>query len=820
MKTPVILLVLGFLFISLLSVAQDKELVQKTTTAYRTNSPLKIDGDLNEADWQKAIIATGFRQRDPMPGDAASQKTEIRILYDNRAIYIGAMMYDTNPDSILQELTERDNFGNTDWFAFIVDAYQGGNDGVGFGISPAGIQLDTKYTSNGEDTNWDAVWNSKAVITPEGWVVEMEIPYSALRFPNQDVQTWNINFARSIRRYRETSFWNYIDPNEAGFLRQSGHLEGLKDIKPPLRLSATPFIAGYLQNYKDKTADPQNSLGRSFNGGMDIKYGINDAFTLDMTLIPDFGEAQSDNQVLNLSPFEVRFDENRQFFTEGIELFDKGGLFYSRRVGGTPFYYWDLEDGDLLEDGEEIVDNPQVTQLINATKVSGRTKTGLGVGVFNAVASKTLATVKNSEGLEREIETNPLTNYNVTVFDQNLKNNSSVTLINTNVLRRGDTYDANVTGVQFDLKNKDNSYGVFGGGALTQKYFTNETDLGHAYELGFGKISGAWNWEVFHNLESYDYDPNDLGFLRSPNEKEFGFNFNYNKYEPFWNGKMISGGFGGYVGYTRLHRPDAFNELGLNFWTWARTKNFTNFNVWTYINPLRSFDYFEPRREDFSRYFVHPKGINTGFWISTDYRKKLAIDFNGRIRLNERAFKERKAVSVGIAPRYRVNNKLSFRWRLNLGWINDVGYITDHDEDIIFGFRDRQEVTNTLNASYIFNNKMSLTFRCRHYWAKAEYNSFHTLTDDGGLGATDYNTFSDNSFNAFTIDTVYRWRFAPGSDIFVIWKNGIFGWNDVADDIIYDYGNSINQLGDTPQTNSLSVKIIYYLDYLNLMKRS
>ena len=188
---------------------------------------------------------------------------------------------------------------------------------------------------------------------------------------------------------------------------------------------------------------------------MDIRYGINDAFTLDMTLIPDFGEAISDNQVLNLGPFEVRFDENRQFFKEGIELFNKGNLFYSRRIGGAPLNYSSL--GDMISEGDSILFNPSETQLINATKVSGRNTNGLGIGVFNAVSARSVAEVIGANDEIREVETNPLTNYNVLVLDQNLKNNSSVSFVNTNVLRFGSEYDANVSAGLINLFTKNST---------------------------------------------------------------------------------------------------------------------------------------------------------------------------------------------------------------------------------------------------------------------------------------------------------------------------------------------------------------------------
>ena len=249
----------------------------------------------------------------------------------------------------------------------------------GFCCHTAGVQIDIKYSNDGESSSWNAVWESATSIDEKGWVVEMKIPYSALRFPEVDKQLWGINFGREIRRKRERQWWNFIDPTVDGFLTQAGRLTGIENIKPPVRLFFFPYASSYVES---NTAS-EGGEAYSFNAGMDLKYGLNDAFTLDMTLIPDFGQARFDNQVLNLSAFEVQFNENRQFFTEGLELFTKADLFYSRRVGGTPFNFFRVED--QLSATEEIRDNPAQSQLINATKISGRNKKGLGIGFFNAI---------------------------------------------------------------------------------------------------------------------------------------------------------------------------------------------------------------------------------------------------------------------------------------------------------------------------------------------------------------------------------------------------------------------------------------------------
>ena len=815
---------------------------QKVLTAPRIDETIRIDAVLDEAIWQNASPVGSFTQLEPAPGQPSRQEVSVRIAYDDKALYIGAELFDSAPDSIMRQFTERDQIGVVDYFGLLIDAYQDGQNGLGVFVTASGVQVDIKYSAAASggggglailrgDRNWDAVWDSQTRITDRGWVVELKIPYSALRFPNVEEQRWNLNFARMIRRYREQSFWNEVKPEEAGLLRQSGELVGIREIFSPVRLSATPFVAAYAENYYDRNENPRSSWVRSISGGMDIKYGINDAFTLDVTLIPDFGEARSDNQVLNLSPFEVRFDENRPFFTEGIELFNKGNLFYSRRIGGRPLRAGEVEDQlatELDANGEEvvleeIVSNPQITQLINASKVSGRTVKGLGLGVFNATAAQTNALIRNLEtGAEREWQASPLTNYNVLVLDQNLKYNSFVTLINTNVMRSGATYDANVTGLTFDLKNRANSYSLSGKGALSQLYHPDSLVLGHEASLSFGKTSGQFNYRLGYNEESDRYDRNDLGLIFANNERLIWGNAEYNIFQPF--GPFNYANFEVYAEYSRLYFPNQFSRTGVNLSANAQTRDFINFGVFAYFQPVAEFDYFEPRREDFSRYYRLPTFSNWGGYISTDYRKRLAIDVSanyGCVQQEGRAF-----VGLRVSPRFRATDKLFLRLQLRASWdFRDEGYVNDWEyeqdgqprSEIIFGQRDVQRLISQVNVNYNFTNNMTISFRLNHNWTSVAYERFGTLGEDGALYPTDYGAFHDTNFNAFNIDTIYRWRFAPGSDLFFIWKNSIL---ESAEIERIGYGKNFDRLLELPQTNSFSLKAVYYLDYLNIVQGS
>lgn len=797
------------LLLPLLTSAQSA--TKRSLEAVRIDGNLKVDGLLDDEAWADAPTAGDWTNLQPVPFVKPHQASEVRVIYNDQGFYVGVMMYDSAPDSIQMELTERDDLGNTDWVAISLDPYNSGQNGFAFLTTPANVQYDAQYTANGEDSNWDAVWESRATVLPNGWSVEYFIPFSAIRFPKTDVQSWTINFVRRVQRNQEKSFWTPIDPNVDGYLNQCGKLEGIRNIKPPVRIQATPFLAAYGISAREAGADKPNT-GTSLTGGMDVKVGLSEAFTLDMTLIPDFGEARSDDQILNLGPFEQRFDEQRAFFTEGTELFNKGGYFYSRRVGGRN--YFGSPNGQLLP-GETIIDNPQRAKLYNATKISGRTAGGTGIGFFNAVEQANYATVRNEEGEERQIQTNPLTNYNVSVIDQNLKNNSSVTLINTNVLREGAATDANVTGLLFDIHNQTNKYAVQGNIGLSQRFLAEETSRGHALNLRLAKISGNWTWRLNYTEESDTYDTNDLGILFANNERTYYGQVGYNHRQPFLNGYVLSAGAGADLGYQRLYTGQ-YVGASSEAWVYGQTKHFWNFNFWTEWNLSDNHDYFEARQP--GRVLVNPGDRNFGFWIGTDSRK--AIRLSGNMNTNGYYGVDRSDLYTNLNVRYRVNNRLTFSSGIFRGLEdNEVGFVNkrangDDEPDIFMGTRDVTSYELSFSGKYSFNANMTLNLRARHYWSGVSYKNFHLLAEDGGLLETDYDENHNQDFDAFNVDLIYRWRFAPGSDIFVVYKSAITDFDRIRAE---SYGQSFTDLWqDTPRNGSMSVKVVYWLDYAQL----
>jgi len=797
-----VLIILNSIFTN----AQDST---KTIRAVRIEKPPVIDGKLNEDVWKNVPVAKDFVQFSPNNGAKAWQRSEVKFLYDNTALYIGAMLYDSSPDSILTGLSERDNINNADYMGIYFDPLGTGMNGFGFFVTASGVQVDVKVDHYNEDASWDAVWKSEVSITDSGWIAEIKIPFTALRFPRTDTQKWKINIWRNIMRHRQNTTWFFVNREKDGVLNQSGRMVGVENIKPPLRLSIMPYVSAYVEKDPD-----HKKWGSTINGGLDLKYGINESFTLDMTMIPDFGQVQSDDKVLNLSPYETYYGEKRPFFTEGTELFNKLGLFFSRRIGGTPYKSNNVTNE--LKNKDTILSNPSITQMINATKISGRTKNGLGIGFFNAVTENTYAIIADSNGVERKYETQPYTNYNVIVFDQELKNNSYINLTNTNAWMEKDGYMANVTGSEIFLRNKTKSYGIQARGVISQKYRdTSKSEYGHSCFLQAGKIAGRFQGFVGYQVLSDNYDINDLGYMDKNNYQYTELFMRYEATKPFWKMLYLFSYIDMY--HWSIYNPSVFTSNNIYFHTDGTFRNQYSFAINATYLPNGDKDYYEPRVKG---RFVIPfiKLYHFGGWINTDPRKKLSFYFNPGRRWNDDPDKYEYWFNESVT--YRASDKLSFSYALNYdydhktkGWVKT----SDNEDTIYFGIRNVRTIENIFSTEFIFNESSYLSFRLRHYNRNAVYDKqFYELNSDGTLKTSNYSANHNESLNTFNIDMVYTWRFAPGSELSLVWKNMVYDDQSI---IVYPYFKNLDNTINFPQTNSFSVKIIYYLDYLYLKRK-
>ena len=779
--------------------------------AVRTSLPIKIDGDLNDDAWKFASIATGFIEMRPSFGKLEDEKnrTEVYLLYDDNAIYLGGLCRETSRDSIATELLGRDRIGVNDFIGIILDTYQDKINGLGFYVTPLGEQFDLKYSLGFEDDGWSSVYQTHTKITNEGWTFEMRIPYSAIRFSKINIQNWGINFIRRRAKSGQQFSWNPIDPAKFGFMNQAGILTNIENIKPPLRLSFSPYFSTYINHNPDAIG---KKWGTAFNGGMDVKFGISKGFTLDMTLIPDFGQVQSDNQVLNLTPFEVRFEEKRSFFTEGTELFNKGNFFYSRRVGGMPIHYYDVTN--RLASNETIIKNPTETKLINATKISGRTPKNLGIGFFNAITRPEYAIVEDENKFQRKIETNPLTNYNVFVLDQTMKNNSSVTFVNTNTWRSGKDYDANVMAGMWDLYDnqvKWNFWGHIANSRLMGYSAPGKTLSGYYYNLFFGKFKGAFNFEVHRFMADDKYDQRDMGYFRNNNYLDHGFWIWYKWLKPkgFYNNMYLN--IRG--NYSQMLKPRQYQYVDLNIRLNGQFKNLWSGGLITELYANQQ-DFYESRVP--GKMVRMPGYWTAGFFLNSNQTKKYSAGIEFMHGVSSRY--NSNGTDFNIHNNYRFNDKLGMGLSINTGFAKrDVGfaYIPAVDS-VVFGLRDRHTVENIFNAKYNFNNKMGITFRARHYWSKVHYTRFFDLQNDGNLrdkNISSVNQNPDNNANFFNIDMIYTWEFAAGSFINIAWKTNTEQYDQM---VHYKYYPNLRNTINDPQQNSFSVKVIYYLDYLTL----
>lgn len=794
---------------------------QKEINASRVQESIKIDGVLNESEWKKAQSVNDFTQITPDAGAPSKNQTTVRVIYDNDALYVGAHCY-SKVENVSRVLSQRDQYNsNTDYFSLMLDTYSDQLNGFVFSVSTEGVQYDAKIYGGNYNSKLDMIWYGEVNHSDSGWTVEMKIPYSAIRFAKKDEQIWGINFTRYDSYNREESSWNIVNPDLDNIVTQAGILKGVNNIEPPLRLFLSPYFSGYAEHFPKNIPD-QRDWAYSFNGGMDIKYGINEAFTLDMTLIPDFGQVVTDNVVLNLSPFEVFFAENRPFFNEGTELFEKSGHFYSRRVGGAPINQWKVDEE--RSETEEIIENPSISQLINASKFSGRNKNGLGIGVFNGISANQFATLRDTiTGETRRIETAPLTNYNVMVFDQNLKNNSSVTFTNTNVWRSGETYDANLSALNFNLNNKKNTYYLNGNTAISQKYRFEDNDFGHEWGIRAGKQRGNFTYSLGYFEQSDNYDPNDLGFLFNSNKRVISSALAYRIYKPFWKLNNFRASFSN--NYERLYSPNRFTSFNYEGSVMATNRKFHTFGGSFWGSYSESYDFFEPRIP--GSFFIRPLYVGGGGWISSNYQRVFALDIN----FNTTSYNNTDWVdySFEISPRLRLGKKVFLVYRYGEDYNNNQrGFaipfleLEEETDDIIFGKRDVYTSTNTIDLSYTITNKSGATFRLRHYWSTVQYDEFYKLEQNGRLSSTTINavnsegiSYYNTSFNAFSIDLVYRWIFSPASEISVVWKNNIFT-ND--SDVNIDYLRNLEQTLATDQLNSISIRVVYFIDYLTIRK--
>jgi hypothetical protein len=434
-------LLFSFLLVPSLSLAQNPRpnsadtLSRKVAQAVRRSGPIVVDGKLDDAAWSSAPSASGFTQSYPTPGAAPLDPTEVRILYDDAALYVGVRMRDSHPDSIAAQLARRDASGiYSDWVHLIIDSYRDRRTAFRFTVNPKGVKKDV-YTSNDgqEDANWDAVWDVATVVDSTGWTAEYRIPFSQLRFGGAakgQERVWGFQIMRDIARRQGRDSWAPWTRRDAGFVSKFGDLRGIVDIPTPTRLEVMPYVSAKATRAPGDASNPFYSKTdfRPAVGG-DLKYGLPGGLTLSATINPDFGQVEVDPSVVNLSAFETFFPEKRPFFLEGSDLFNFGQVrtfndygsarfFYSRRIGRSPQRF---PSGSSIE----FADVPVETTIAAAAKVTGKVGPW-SIGVIEGVTPEEKAKIQLDDGDRTSTPVEPFTNYFAGRGRRDFRNGESV----------------------------------------------------------------------------------------------------------------------------------------------------------------------------------------------------------------------------------------------------------------------------------------------------------------------------------------------------------------------------------------------------------
>jgi hypothetical protein len=434
MKKPGLLaFLLNFFILLAFGNPGDSLTTKKKYFTRQLSGTIDMDGIPNEEAWNAVEWGGDFIQQQPHEGQAPSQPTNFKILYDEKYLYIAYRAHDSAPDSIIKRMGRRDEFPG-DWVEINIDSYHDGRTAFSFTLSVSGVRNDEFVSNDGNnwDASWNPIWFAETHVDDKGWTAEVKIPFSQLRYGNAAEKVWGFQVMRRIFRKEERSIWQPIPQNSGVWVSRFGELHGLKGIPMHRQVEIAPYVIAQLDKYKEEPGNPfATGTDTKISGGVDGKVAVTNDLILDFTINPDFGQVEADPSQVRIDGYQNYFDERRPFFIESRNIFDyqltgsyAGGdydadqLFYSRRIGSAPHGFPRLDSGEYIK-------YPQNTSILGAAKFSGKTKKGLSIGILESLTQREMATIdKNGERREELVE--PLTNYFVGRVQQDIKGGRSV----------------------------------------------------------------------------------------------------------------------------------------------------------------------------------------------------------------------------------------------------------------------------------------------------------------------------------------------------------------------------------------------------------
>jgi len=813
--------------------------------------PPKIDGLIDESVWNQVEWAGNFTQWMPDNGAAPSEQTKFKVIYDDNNIYFAIKALDSQPDKIVKRMSRRDGFAG-DFVEVNIDSYHDYLTAYSFSATAAGVKGDEKITLDGDnwDATWDPIWYVKTTFDEEGWIAEIKIPMTQLRFSEDSIQIWGLEVKRMIHRYEERSVWAPIDNTESGYVSRFGELHGIKNIIPRKQFDITPYAVGSYEHYKAEEGNPFYD-GNDFKAraGVDAKIGLSNNITMDLTINPDFGQVEADPSEVNLSGFESYFREQRPFFIEGRNIYQysvepggnhANGLFYSRRIGRTPQYYPDYD----------YVKQPENTQILGAAKITGKTKKGLSIGVLESVTNKETAKVMDEGGIEENITVEPLTNYFAARVEQELNQGNTIIggmLTSTNRFNEDEhlsqlSDNAITGGINFSHSWKNREYtisGKFFGSMVNgdssammelqtsnRRLFqrpdvernrldsTRKSLMGQGGFINFSKNKNSgWRYMGAVSWLSPGLELNDIGFLRQTDDIN----------QLFW------------IGYSTPKPVGAFRRINVNFNEWM-SWNFDGMFKYIGANTNMSFQfnnfwqvYYGVNYNSNSNstsllrggpVYKLPGHINIWAGFETNDRKKLKLEWD--IARNYSGFNYENNIWSSLEIKYQPIDRLKLQWETAYGIDqNRLQYLSeemvDGEYEYFLAEIKQQTMMMEFRVDFNFTPDLTLQYYGQPFISTGKYTNYKRATntrsndyydrytniypdannnlDLNGDGEIDVE-FEDPDFKVvyFQSNMVLRWEYLPGSTLFIVWTQSRDDSDFKIDQMPFDFNNDFNHM--------------------------
>ena len=774
--------------------------------AVKTGESLIVNGFLDEEVWLQAPPLSEFLQTLPFEGEPVTERTEVRIVYDEDAIYIGAELSDQNP--VTTRLARRDaQLGDSDSFVILLDSYHDHETGYRFWTNPSGVKGDAVVRGNGTgrgDTSWDPVWELATSISDSGWFVEMRIPFSQLRFSREEQQIWGIQVERNIHRNQENATFPFTPNLERSGVSRFGHLHGINAIEPGRRLEMLPYVAArgeYRPGGKSTGLgfdNPYRSGADHFGGaGLDLKYRLASNLTLDATVNPDFGQVELDPAVINLTAFETRFSERRAFFVEGASIFSfsEGGpmgsvgrppqLAYSRRIGRSP-------RGSVP--AEAVFSQvPNATTILGAAKVTGQVGNGWSLGIMEAVTGTEMASYTTTDGEPHEILVEPAANNFIMRLRRQVEGGATRfgvigTAVNrdlsgTNLVNRLHS-SAYTGGLDFAHESTDRMWlfsgalaGSYVRGAEDQMLRTQQAsaryyqrpDAEHLavdsfarslkgfYAMGYiGKQAGTFTMRNGIAFVSPGFEVNDLGFQSHADRILFDTHYQFNEIDPgnilrSWNISISPDAIWNFAGKRVFANVNS--NLLLEFLNYWRTSMRIQIDPWTDDDRLT-------RGGPMAR---SPSSFAGNVSINSDSRKAVvprltyswrtsdAGDWNRSVELNLSA-RVREIFQFSLGPSYT----RSYSTAQYMGRIEDPLATGTFGFRYVFAELDRTRFSMVTRLNATFSPRLSLQLYVEPFVSVGDYGDLKEFQSPGTFDFQKYGidsgTLSQEEDGHYTID--------------------------------------------------------------------